>query len=185
MEVGVNLLGVAYEYTHKKMLFEDHEVPYAPVLAANFQKLFVLNKLVSMGMGTQVAMNRVGKTAIYAYNNFAMHWRESKTKLVTGLYFATDGFFGEQTRNFNEGSWIRNFGIQAGIEQNLWNDKWLFQADFISGKHSLGNMIIGGAYCIDENWIASAGWQFPTFGSKALNAFVVEMTYIPKVLNQH
>ena len=100
-------------------------------------------------------------------------------KIVTGLYYTSDGYFGAESRNFFENDFFRKIGLQAGIEQNIWKEKLLFQADFISGKHALGELVLGGAYVISKHWILSAGLQIPTFQSKSTNAFVFELTFVP------
>ncbi|GAA4466028.1 hypothetical protein GCM10023093_19350 [Nemorincola caseinilytica] len=178
-EAGLNLLGVSDEFG-KRIAFNDHTEPYAPLLAVNAQKKFELSHVVSVGLGTQLGMNRDRECGAYVYSNGVYLAERTKTKLVGGVYYASDGYFGPETRNWSEDRLLRRFGLQWGIEQNLWKDKLFFQTDYISGKHSLGQIVFGGAYCLTRQWVVSSGIQLATENSKALNELVFELTYVPK-----
>jgi hypothetical protein len=177
-EVGVNFIGLTYE--HEKNLFPTSSVaPFAPFFVFNAQKKFEINESFSVGNGGQFGFTSNMNHGIYLYSNGIYKIEKLGTKIVTGLYYTTDGYFGAESRNFFENDTFRKIGLQAGIEQNLWKEKLLFQADFISGKHALGELVLGGAYFISEHWILSAGLQIPTFQSKSTNAFVFELTFVP------
>jgi hypothetical protein len=126
-----------------------------------------------------LGFNSALKNGLYLFSNLVYDQEESGTKFVSGLYYTSDSYFGPETRNFFDNSNVNPLGIQIGLEQNLWKEKLVFQADFISGKHSLGELVIGGAYFLTKNWVLSAGYQIPTFQSKSVNALVFELTFIP------
>ncbi len=177
-EAGLNLLGVTYEFDNK-FLFNDRVPPYSPLFVINGQKKFVLSRSFSIGTGTQLGLNRIGKAAEYAYSNGVCRVEKSKTKLVAGLYYSSDGFFGPESRNWSDNPAIKKFGLQWGIEQNLWKDKLFLQTDYISGRHSLGQIVFGGAYCVSHHWVVSSGLQVATSHSKAMDELVFELTYVP------
>jgi len=126
-----------------------------------------------------VGFTQAGQSGAYLYANSVYYNEHSHTKFVSGLYTTTDNYFGPETRNFSETAALKSIGIQLGVEQNLWAEKLLFQADFISGKHSLGEVVIGGAYFVSKHWVLSAGMQIPTFNSQSQPASVFELTYVP------
>jgi hypothetical protein len=59
-------------------------------------------------------------------------------------------------------------------------DKLFFQADFFTGQHNLGALIIGGAYYLTNRLIISSGYQIPNMHGSAYKACVIELTYNPK-----
>ena len=69
-------------------------------------------------------------------------------------------------------------GLQTGIERNLWKNRLILQADYISGKHSVSNSVIGLAYAINQRWIVSGGYQRNPY--QHTNAAIFELTYIPR-----
>lgn len=176
-EIGVNALGITYDEAKHDLLFNNDNTPYAPLFAANFQKKFHLDNHLSISAGTQIGCNEKGKGAAYIYANSVYNIEKTHTKLVGGLYTSSNGFFGSETRNWMDKSFVRYAGIQAGMEQHIWKEKLLFQADFISGKHDLGELVLGGAYAVAKSWIVSAGYQIPTFHSHSVKAVVLELTY--------
>jgi hypothetical protein len=177
-EIGLNFFGLTYSLQNKKFLYEDDDIPYAPILGINAQKKIQITKHYALALGTQLLWNRKYHGAFYNYLNNVCSFHT--TKLVAGLYECNDGFIGAQTRNITEDKSLRQLGFHIGVEQKIWHDKLLFQAEFISGKHSLGEAVIGGAYLLNDRSILSLGYQIPTFASHAIKAFVVEFTIVPK-----
>ena len=177
-EIGANVLGVNYDYTNQFTQDKD-AIPIAPIFALNAQKKVQLNEIWAWGLGGQMGVNPALKNGVYAFSNLVYDHEHSGTKLVGGLYYTSDSYFGPETRNFSDYAGLNSLGIQMGLEQNLWKEKLVFQADFISGKHSLGELVVGGAYFLTKNWVLSAGYQIPTCQSKSVNALVFELTFIP------
>jgi hypothetical protein len=89
-----------------------------------------------------LGFNSALKNGLYLFSNLVYDQEESGTKFVSGLYYTSDSYFGPETRNFFDNSNVNPLGIQIGLEQNLWKEKLVFQADFINGKHSLGELVI-------------------------------------------
>jgi hypothetical protein len=179
LEVGVNFLGVALN-NREKLIFNDTVKPYSPLAALNVQKKIPCSEQVSFGIGGQFGLDRLAKGGAYVYANSIVLLPRTGTKVVMGLYTSSDGFFGKETRNVVETETLRTVGIQSGVEQRIWRDKLTFQADFISGKHSLGQLVVGAAFSVTKNWVISSGYQIPTFNSLARNGVVLELTYLPK-----
>ena len=177
-EIGFNVLGINYDY-QQKFVANHTEQPYNPFFTLNAQRSFHLNEDFKLGLGGQAGFTQAGQSGAYLYGNSVYHNEHSHTKFVSGLYYTTDNYFGPETRNVSESDALKSIGIQLGVEQNLWAEKLLFQADFISGKHSIGEVVIGGAYFVSKHWVLSAGIQIPTFNSQSQPASVFELTYVP------
>lgn len=178
-EIGVNYLGFSVlEDKNLTIPLNDAEEPYNPFLMLNAQKRWDLSEHIGMAVGAQFGATTTlhTQTGGYAFSNFTYAKEDIGLKLVGGLYAATNSLFGEGDRLF-----LRSpVGFQAGIEQAIIKEKLVFQADFISGQHNLGELVLGGAYYLSKDWILSAGYQIPTMGSNSINAVVVEFTYNPK-----
>ena len=177
-EIGFNILGVNYDY-QQKFVANHTEQPYNPFFTLNAQKSFQLHEDFKIGLGAQAGFTQVGQGGTYLYGNGVYVNEQTHTKWVSGLYYTSDNYFGPESRNFMEEGALKSLGIQLGVEQNIWAERLLFQADFISGKHSLGEVVIGGAYYVSKHWVLSAGIQIPTFHSQSQPASVFELTFVP------
>jgi len=177
-EIGFNVLGVNYDY-QQKFVANHSEQPYNPFFTINAQKSFQLHEDFKVGLGGQAGFTQVGQSGAYLYGNGVYVNEHTHTKWVGGFYTTTDNYFGPESRNVVEAGALKSLGIQLGVEQNIWAERLLFQADFISGKHSLGEVVIGGAYYVTKHWVLSAGIQIPTFNSQSQPASVFELTFVP------
>ena len=177
-EIGFNVLGVNYDY-QQKFVANHTEQPYNPLFTLNAQKSFQLHEDFKIGLGAQAGFTQVGQGGTYLYGNGVYVNEHTHTKWVSGLYYTSDNYFGPESRNFTDEGALKSLGIQLGVEQNIWAERLLFQADFISGKHSLGEVVIGGAYYVSKHWVLSAGIQIPTFHSQSQPASVFELTFVP------
>ena len=177
-EVGINVIGINYDFKNQ-FTTNTTTQPYAPMYACNAQKKVKLSEQLSVGIGGQLGTNQALHGGSYLYTNAIYKDEKTGTKLVGGLYRTSDGYFGPETRNFSEAGALKKLGMQVGIEKNLWHERLLFQADFISGKHALGELVVGGAYYMSRHMVLSAGYQIPTFHSKSIDAVVVEFTWVP------
>jgi hypothetical protein len=177
-EVGLNVIGVTYDFKNQ-LTTNINTAPFSPMYAFNAQKKVELSEHWKMGIGGQFGTNQAFNGGSYVFTNAIYKDEKTGTKLVAGLYRSSDGYFGPETRNFSENTDFKKLGIQMGIEKNLWNERLLFQADFISGRHALGELVVGGAYYVSKHMVLSAGYQIPTFQSKSIDAVVVEFTWVP------
>jgi hypothetical protein len=177
LEIGVNFLGFSViDQKGLEVPIDDTIKPYNPFFLLNLQKGFPIGEKMMLGIGTQygITTTAITRKGGYYYSNLTYGEKSVGLKLVFGLYAASKSFFGEGKRSVNN-----TIGCQAGIEKSIIKDKLVFQADFISGKHNLGEVVLGGAMYLSKNWILSAGYQIPTFGSKSIRAIVFELTYNP------
>lgn len=176
-EIGFNLLDLYF--VDKKIVFNNISKPYTPIIAFNLQKLLLIKEKIKISFGSQIGTSKMKNLCLYIYSNNVNYFKKYKTKLVTGLYYTNNDFWGSESRNISEQKLFKKIGIQLGLEQNIWKEKVLFQADLISGKHKLGQTVIGGAYCFKNGIILSGGYQLPLFKSLSEKAIVLELTYIP------
>jgi hypothetical protein len=178
-ELGFNYLGLSLIDDNGKweIPLNPNVQPYNPFLTINAQKRVDISPKFALAAGMQFGLTTTkhSKQGGYGFLNAIYRHEEMGLKMVFGAYRASNSFFGEGARLGNNG----RIGFQYGIEQNLWHEKVLFQADFISGKHNIGEIVIGGAVRMSQHWILSAGYQIPTFKSASVKALVLEFTFVP------
>lgn len=184
-EVGANLNGVLVQNYHYYST-NDSIAPYNPFFCFNAQKKLNINSHLALAFGSQLGATLTMKTKLvdYTFLNTVFTYEKLGIKVVPGLYYISDGFVGKESRNsLTSNSNIDKIGFQAGMEKNLWKDKLYIQGDFISGKHSLGEAVLGAAYFISKTWVISGGYQIPTFKSKSEKSLVLELTFVPEAMN--
>lgn len=130
-----------------------------------------------MALGTQTGIAAGWHLGSYNYLNLVSVLQKTRTKLITGLFSATDSFIGFGERNpFLLKDVI---GCQLGIEQELLHETLFLIAENITGKHNLGESSIGVAWYILPHWSISLAHQFSNPASGTLRATVLEITYVP------
>jgi len=177
-EIGINVLGINFENQRNTYsFFTTNTPPYAPFLMINAQKKVFLNEEFSLAAGIQqgISAGNVKKNGGYYYFNSVFKNESMGLKITFGTYYATNSFVGKGKRLYSE----NGLGIHSGIEKSIIHKKVVFQSDFISGQHSLGEIVIGGAYFLSKDLILSSGYQLPTFNSMSGKALVFELTYNP------
>lgn len=189
-EIGINFLGFTAGKDFFKKGFETsgdvENTPLFPFVMVNFAKAFPITESFKLAAGTQFGVDISKKideinTGGYVYLNAVKYIEKTHTKLVLGLYGATDDFVGTESRNFlNKNVALSEVGIQSGIEQNIWDERLVFQADFISGKHNIGETVVGFAYYLTPKWVLSSGYQIPNKNSLSSKSIVFELTFSPK-----
>lgn len=176
-EIGLNFNGLSIIENNTISVKNNFLTqPYNPFILFNAQKRFDLNERMGIAFGFQTGFNKLLKknSGAYAYGNFIYRSTKNGFKVVAGTYSASNSYFGTGTRM--TGSFP--LGIQMGIEKSIVENKLLFQSDFISGKHNLGEVVLGLAYYMNKNWIFSSGYQIPTFHSNSIKSLVIEFTFI-------
>ncbi len=180
-EVGVNLIGLNVNTTSIGPRFltnnNSSTLPYSPFYTFNVQKAFKLNKIFNVAIGTQTGIATGGNFGSYIYSNLVSIIPKTRTKLITGLYSGSDSFLGEEDRNLLLSD--SPVGTQVGLEQPIFGNRLSLIAENISGKHSLGETSLGGAWRFTKHWVWSAAWQFPNYRSRSAEALVIELTYVP------
>ena len=121
----------------------------------------VFGNLVLAGARTEKREQRTGN---WCYVMWSTGILAVRTKLTGGVSHGTSVMFGERT-----------VFAMAGIEQQV-TPKWMFQADWMSGKHDLGYWIPGCVYKPWRRWMISFGYQFPNPGAPGYRAVVFELT---------
>lgn len=177
-EIGINVIGINFEkQKNTYSYFTSSTSPYSPFLMINAQKKILFNKEFSLAAGIQQGISTCStkKNGGYYYLNSVFKNESIGLKITLGTYYATNSFVGEGKRLYSE----NGLGIHSGIEKSIIHKKVVFQSDFISGQHSLGEIVIGGAYFITKNLILSGGYQLPTFNSISSKSTVFELTYNP------
>lgn len=181
-EIGVNMLNLTFA-NYDRFTKEDNPIdgqPLGPLCMINIQKAFKLGQNLKLSVGTQIGSNisdiKDIHIANYSYVNMIEYIHLTHTKLVQGLYFGENDYLGSGPLNtlYTKAP----IGLQLGIEQPVWKDKLSFQADYISGKHGLGETVLGGCYYLSKHFVLSAGVQIPNAKGESQKAIVIEFTYI-------
>lgn len=174
-EIGLNVLGLTYDYKGKKLVSsKTSEEPVYPTYGFNVQKEFLQFKKIAFSTGAQLLFNsNFTRTEWYGYLNSKLELKN--VKLIAGLYSGDNNYFGKEYRL---NTTIHDIGLQAGVEYQLVKDRLSFQADFISGKTAVSNLIAGFAYNLNTHWILSAGYQMTNNRKLFSNGTVVEITFI-------
>lgn len=181
-EVGLNVISLNMNSADFKPPFITNsntaQSPTYPFYTLNAQKAFQLTKGIKWTIGTQTGFSVGLHFGSYCYSNFVNILPRWRTKLLLGVYGATDSFLGPEDRSmFFPGN--NSLGLQFGIEQPLIGDKLFFVAENIDGSHSLGETTFGGAWYFTKTRVLSLGYQFSNPQSKTLEAYVLELTFVP------
>ena len=178
-EVGLNILGFNLKTTDNISIQTNGDLnsqPVYPFCTVNFQKAFTISRLFKFAVGTQTGFSKDLHLGTYNYVNLVTAL-PTRSKMVTGIYQGSKTFLGEGARN--EIFAADQFGFQIGLEQEIIEEQLTFIAENISGRHSLGETTLGLAYYIFPHWALSCGYQFGNPKSDAVNALVLELTYVP------
>lgn len=180
-EIGFNVLEVNVSTTTGTKYVSNSDPkspPLYPVYLLNFQKAFVLSPSFKIGIGTQGGISVGSHFVNYNYLNLVTAIPTFHTKLITGLYGGNNSYLGPETRMglLKDYSQI---GYHAGIEVQVFPEKFSLIAEAISGKHSLGESSFGAAYFVSPNWILSGAYLRANKGSSSENAAVAEITFSP------
>ncbi len=178
-ELGFNVLGLNINTNNFSIVSNGNlsEPPVYPFFTFNFQKAFVLNDVIKLSIGTQTGFSKDFHFGTYNYGNMIAIIKETRSKLITGIYQSSDSFLGGGTRNsFSPDAPL---GFQLGIEQELIENWVTLIAENITGKHNLGETTLGAACYVLPHWSLSLGYQFANRQSNTMNATVAEVTYVP------
>lgn len=183
-EIGINVIGLGVNVGSGNSFFLTHsninQSPVYPFYTVNAQKAFQLSEKVKLTIGTQTGLSAGLHFGSYSYSNAVFTVPKWRTKLIIGIYGSTDSFFGPQERNvFFKG--LEGIGFQVGVEQPILEDKLFLIVENISGRHSLAESTIGGAWRFTKNWVMSVGYQFSNPNSQTIDEWVLEFTYLPRI----
>lgn len=174
-EIGANLMNI--DYGLKSRHFESNDtttsIPYAPLLLINGQKVFELNSLFSIGIGTvaggSVRHLKSSRLVYYTYGNLnASFGRDKRYQIAAGPYYGDHGYLGNGP----------NVGFQAGMDAGVWYEKVHLLADWISGSHNKGRFTVGLEVFLGKRVPLSLGWQ--RSNADGSQAAVIQLTLLPK-----
>lgn len=175
-EIGLNALGIAYDYKKKNFLKNNpNEIPIFPSLGFNAQKKFDISADYCIGLGFQNLISISAKIENYFYLNNKFDFK--RLKFVIGLYTGNNNYFGVETRGIDA---FKFLGLQSGLEFELLKNRLFFQTDWMSGKTPSSNLIIGLVYKTQIFLMLSLGYQIPNNSISSQQGFVFELTYAPK-----
>lgn len=173
-EIGLNLYNLDYLPSERRFTLNDSTVQeaYGPLLLLNSQKAFDITKNLEVAIGVQGGMNLTprakNKLVGYAYTNLAGSVYDEHYNWSMGVYAANSRYAGEGRRT----------GYQAGFDAGIFYQKVHLLGDWISGQHSLGQLLVGVEVYVGKHFPVSVGWQrVNKDGSQAL---VLQLTYNPE-----
>jgi hypothetical protein len=173
-EVGLNLLNLDYSVKEKEFEFNDTTMasPFAPLLLINAQKVFELNNLFSIGLGSVAGTNVSSahrKFVYYSYANLlASVGNQDQYLFAAGPYISNHRYLSQGPV----------YGFQGAIDAGIFYQKVHLLADWISGSHAKGKLSLGLEVFLTERLPLSVGWQRSNAdGSQGL---VLQLTFVPK-----
>ncbi len=186
-EVGFNVLGLRFNPSFRdSVLLTNDDIrvePLHPALLLNAQKAFPLSQVLQLAIGTQIGTNAGAHRALINYNylNLAIDLKKTNTRIMVGGHTFTKAFAGDACgRELSNANNPLFPGFQLGIDQSLIKDKLKFIADFISGRHTLGEISGGLEYVIHHQWDIAFGYQLPNPNSLAQQGLIFQLTYFPE-----
>jgi hypothetical protein len=175
-EVGCNLLGIDYSFPKQGFVSNDEIEgdPFAPLLLVNVQKGFKLSERFKIGLGTQNGINvtdiKQPQYVNFSFANLVTSFHEDALKIITGMYYGNSRYLGENN----------SYGPMLGIEASIIHNKLSLMADWIHGNHDLGVSVFGIVWYPIKRLPLSLGWQKPNSNNGNSDAFVLEITLLPK-----
>ncbi len=173
-EIGANLLNLDYYPQSRHVLRNDStsERAYSPLLMLNAQKIVKLPHQFHIGIGGQGGYNLTpDKTQRrfvgYGYVNLNKSFYQDHYKLTVGAYTGHVRYLGNGPQ----------LGFQAGFDAGLFYEKFHVLADWISGQHDVGQLVIGCGVYLTKNLPLALGWQ--RSNQDGSSALVVQLTYTP------
>jgi hypothetical protein len=174
-EIGANLFNANYKPDRKQFVRNDtsNQMPYAPLLLLNVQKVFELTNNLLIGIGAQGGANLTpnkGRSRLvgYAYVNLAGSFQQQHYKWSVGPYASHSRFLGGKSQ----------IGLQAGFDAGIFYEKLHLISDWISGQHDLGQLVVGLEVFLGKKLPLSIGWQ--RANQDGSQGVVVQLSYIPQ-----
>ncbi|MBC3784895.1 hypothetical protein [Spirosoma utsteinense] len=173
-EIGLNVYNLDYLPSERRFTLNDSTVQeaYGPLLLLNSQKAFDITKHIEVAVGMQAGVNMSprskSKLVGYAYAHVAGSFHDEHYNWSMGVYGANSRYAGEGRRT----------GYQAGFDAGIFYQKVHLLGDFISGQHSLGQLILGVEVYAGKHFPLSIGWQ--RANQDGAQALVLQLTYNPE-----
>ena len=122
----------------------------------------VLNADHNLTIGGAYYLN--SNNSYYVYGLVTANKLLAKANINAGLFYGNESMFGEST-----------IGLMASIEYQVINDKIHVTAEYMSGKHWMNGLNVGGSYEISKNMKAAIG----------LNVYKAQTGPSPFILQLH
>lgn len=162
LEIGINLFNLGF-YSN------NGDLPN-PYFLVNFQKAININKAYKISFGTQTGITpplykNVIQVPSISYINNAVDL-DKWGKYYLGGYYANHAYAGSG----------ESFGLMAGIEFPLIENKMHLMGDLISGNNGISVAVLGMVFYLPNNWQLSFGAQLPAPSSHNDYGMVFEIT---------
>jgi hypothetical protein len=162
IEVGINLFNLD--------LYPTNSSIHNPHFLVNFQKAFELTKNYKISLGTQTGFtppiyHQDIAIPSFSYLNNAIDL-DRWGKYYLGAYYANLAYAGPGD----------SFGVMAGAEIPLIEDKVHLMGDLMTGKNDIGVAVVGLVFYLPSDWQLSFGAQLPAPGSNNDYGMVFEIT---------
>lgn len=173
-EIGLNVYNLDYLPSERRFTLNDSTVQeaYGPLLLLNSQKAFDITKNIEVAIGGQGGMNLTPRSTNrlvgYVYAHVAGSVYDEHYNWSMGVYTANSRYAGEGRRS----------GYQAGFDAGIFYQKVHLLGDWISGQHSLGQLIVGVEVYAGKHFPLSIGWQ--RANKDGAQALVLQLTYNPE-----
>lgn len=174
-EMGLNLINLDYNMKERSIETNDSTTvtPFAPLLLANAQKVFELNKVLSIGLGTVAGTNLTSsharKFVYYSYTNLLVSaGNQDQYQFAAGPYLSNHRYLGQ-------GSY---YGFQCAMDAGIFYKKLHILADWISGYSQKGKLSLGIEVFLTQRLPLSLGWQ--RSNQDGSQGAVIQLTFVPQ-----
>ncbi|MCE7064938.1 hypothetical protein [Dyadobacter sp. CY326] len=173
-EAGINVINLDFNPNNRHIEVNDTSMtkPFAPLVLANSQKVFELNKTFSIGIGAVAGTNLTAhhqRFVYYGYSNLvASVGSEEQYQFAAGPYISNHRYLGEGPV----------YGAQIAVDAGIWNEKFHLLGDWISGNHQKGKLSLGFEVFLSRRLPLSVGWQ--RSNADGSQAAVVQLTLLAK-----
>ncbi|GAB3255696.1 hypothetical protein GCM10027347_17020 [Larkinella harenae] len=172
-EAGLNLYHLDYQRPEHTWLRNDTtiQIPYAPLLLLNAQKTVDFNENLHLGLGGQtgvnVAVRHQSAWVGWGYANLGWDFSHHHYKAVAGLYAGNHRYLADGPRA----------GFHLGLDAGIWYEKLHLMADWATGKHDYGQLVLGAEVYLGSHLPLAVGWR--RSNQDGGQALVVQLTYSP------
>lgn len=173
-EVGFNLYNLDYLPRQHTWQRNDTttQMPYAPLLLINAQKVIELTNTLHVGIGGQTGLNlfptRQSAWEGWGYVNLGGSFMDDHYKAVIGTYAGNP-------RYLADGATI---GFHVGFDAGIWYEKIHLLGDWASGSHEYGQLVLGAEVYLTKHLPLAAGWRRSNQDGE--QALVIQLSYTPK-----
>lgn len=172
-EIGLNLYNLDYLPAERRFTRNDSttQQAFSPLLLLNTQRAFDITDNLELAVGAQGGLNLTAarpQWVGYLYGHVAGSLRDEHYNWSFGAYTANPRYRGDGPKG----------GFQAGFDAGIFYQKLHLLGDWISGRHDLGQLVLGVEVYLSKHLPLAVGWQ--RLNNDGSQAIVLQLTFNPE-----